>query len=46
MKSKTFSMTVDINCEFSRRDTLYCASCPEDVDRLKKEYEFLKTAKL
>ena len=39
---ETASMTVDINCEFSRRDTLYCASCPEDVDRLKKEYEFLK----
>ena len=31
-----------IDCEFNRRDTLYAASCAEDVEKLKKEYEFLK----
>ncbi|MGM9945138.1 MAG: NAD(P)/FAD-dependent oxidoreductase [Lysinibacillus sp.] len=36
------SKNVTIDCEFTRRDTLYAASCPEDVDKLKKEYEFLK----
>ncbi|MEH7226508.1 FAD-dependent oxidoreductase [Bacillus sp. JJ1566] len=36
--SKIFS----IDCEFNRRDTLYSASCAEDVESLKKEYEFLK----
>ncbi|MEH7120570.1 FAD-dependent oxidoreductase [Neobacillus vireti] len=33
---------VTIDCEFNRRDTLYSASCAEDVESLKKEYEFLK----
>ena len=36
------SMKVTIDCEFNRRDTLYSASCAEDVESLKKEYEFLK----
>jgi glycine/D-amino acid oxidase-like deaminating enzyme len=36
------SETVTIDCEFIRRDTLYSASCAEDVEGLKKEYEFLK----
>jgi glycine/D-amino acid oxidase-like deaminating enzyme len=36
------SKKVTIDFEFNRRDTLYSASCPEDVERLKKEYEFLK----
>ena len=36
------SKNVAIDCEFMRRDTLYAASCPEDVDKLRKEYEFLK----
>ncbi|WHY94542.1 FAD-dependent oxidoreductase [Neobacillus cucumis] len=36
------SMSVSIDCEFNRRDTLYSASCAEDVESLKKEYEFLK----
>ncbi|MEC1521907.1 FAD-dependent oxidoreductase [Neobacillus niacini] len=36
------SKNVNIDCEFNRRDTLYSASCPEDVEGLKKEYEFLK----
>lgn len=36
------SMTVDIDCEFCRRDSLYSASCSEDVDKLRKEYEYLK----
>ncbi|WP_431026984.1 NAD(P)/FAD-dependent oxidoreductase [Lysinibacillus sp. LZ02] len=35
------SNIVSIDCEFTRRDTLYSASCPADVARLKKEYEFL-----
>ncbi|MCL7749789.1 NAD(P)/FAD-dependent oxidoreductase [Halalkalibacter alkaliphilus] len=34
--------TVDIDCEFKRRDSLYFASYPEDVERLQKEYDFLK----
>ena len=29
-------------CEFIRRDTLYSASCAEDVEKLRKEYDFLK----
>ncbi|KQL33585.1 FAD-dependent oxidoreductase [Bacillus sp. FJAT-25509] len=36
------SKKVNINCEFNRRDTLYSASCVDDVKSLKKEYEFLK----
>jgi glycine/D-amino acid oxidase-like deaminating enzyme len=36
------SKAAAINCEFSRRDSLYSASCSEDVDRLKKEYDFLQ----
>ena len=36
------SKKVSIDCEFNRRDTLYYASCPEDVKKLRKEYEFLK----
>ncbi|MCJ8007300.1 NAD(P)/FAD-dependent oxidoreductase [Lederbergia wuyishanensis] len=36
------SKNVTIDCEFNRRDTLYSASCAEDVESLKKEYEFLK----
>ncbi len=36
------SKNVTLDCEFNRRDTLYSASCPEDVEKLKKEYEFLK----
>lgn len=36
------SKNVSIDCEFNRRDTLYSASCAEDVESLKKEYEFLK----
>lgn len=36
------SNKVDIDCEFTRRDTLYSASCPEDIPRLKDEYELLK----
>lgn len=36
------SKAADIDCEFSRRDTLYCASCQEDIERLKSEYELLK----
>ncbi|WP_419954878.1 NAD(P)/FAD-dependent oxidoreductase [Neobacillus niacini] len=39
---ETASKNVNIDCEFNRRDTLYSASCPEDVESLKKEYEFLK----
>ena len=33
---------VSIDCEFTRRDTLYSASCMEDVESLRREYEFLK----
>jgi glycine/D-amino acid oxidase-like deaminating enzyme len=36
------SKNVTIDCEFNRRDTLYSASCAEDVESLKREYEFLK----
>ncbi|WHY03273.1 FAD-dependent oxidoreductase [Neobacillus sp. DY30] len=36
------SMNVTIECEFNRRDTLYSASCAEDVESLRKEYEFLR----
>ncbi|CAM3875040.1 hypothetical protein METH109765_09665 [Mesobacillus thioparans] len=36
------SMAAAIPSEFSRRDSLYSASCSEDVETLKKEYEFLK----
>jgi glycine/D-amino acid oxidase-like deaminating enzyme len=36
------SRAVDIECEFSRRDSLYSASCSEDIEKLKNEYEFLK----
>lgn len=36
------SNATGIDCEFSRRDSLYSASCSEDVEALKKEYEFLK----
>ena len=32
----------EIDCEFCRRDSLYSASCSEDVATLRKEYEFLK----
>lgn len=39
---ETASQHVTIDCEFTRRDTLYSASCTEDVDKLRKEYEFLK----
>ena len=37
------SKNVAIDCEFNRRDTLYAASYPEDVEKLKTEYEFLKS---
>lgn len=33
--------TVDLNSEFQRRDSLYSASCSEDVESLRKEYDFL-----
>lgn len=36
------SRKADIDCEFLRRDTLYSASCPEDIDKLKKEFDFLQ----
>jgi glycine/D-amino acid oxidase-like deaminating enzyme len=36
------SKAVDIDCEFIRRDTLYYASCQEDIARLQAEYEYLK----
>lgn len=36
------SKTVSIDFEYNKRDTLYSASCAEDVESLKKEYEFLK----
>lgn len=39
---ETASKTVTLDCEFTRRDTFYSASCPEDVEKLKREYEFLK----
>lgn len=34
--------TVEMDFEFERVDTLYSASCLDDVEPLKKEYEFLK----
>ncbi|MBM7622056.1 glycine/D-amino acid oxidase-like deaminating enzyme [Bacillus tianshenii] len=36
------SRKVEMDTEFTRRDTLYLASCKEDVERLEKEFEFLK----
>lgn len=36
------SKSAEIDSEFTRRDTLYSASCKEDVAKLKKEYDFLK----
>ncbi|MFC0561998.1 NAD(P)/FAD-dependent oxidoreductase [Halalkalibacter alkalisediminis] len=36
------SQTVEGDFEFKRRDSLYFASYPEDVERLKKEYGLLK----
>lgn len=36
------SKYVDMDFEFTRRDTLYCASCTEDVAKLKAEYEYLQ----
>ncbi|WP_409304838.1 NAD(P)/FAD-dependent oxidoreductase [Peribacillus sp. SCS-155] len=36
------SQAAEIECEFKLRDTLYAASSEKDIDRLKKEYEFLK----
>ncbi|RUS46052.1 FAD-binding oxidoreductase [Cohnella sp. AR92] len=36
------STRVSIDCEFNRRDTLYSASCAEDVEKLRIEYEWLK----
>ncbi|WP_428910249.1 NAD(P)/FAD-dependent oxidoreductase [Niallia sp. Krafla_26] len=39
---ETASKNATIDCEFKRRDTLYSASCAEDVESLKREYEFLK----
>lgn len=41
-KIETASRGVDIDCEFRRKDTLYAASCPEDINRLRIEYEFIK----
>lgn len=39
---ETAYQTSDIDCEFRRRDSLYSASCAEDVAALRKEYEFLR----
>ncbi len=36
------SRQVEMDCEFQRRDTLYSASCSEDVDRLRNEYNLIK----
>lgn len=36
------SKRVELDFEFMRRDTLYAASCKEDVTSLKEEYEFIK----
>lgn len=36
------SRTAAIPSEFSRRDSLYSASCSEDVEKLKKEFDFLQ----
>ncbi|UCZ53846.1 FAD-binding oxidoreductase [Bacillus shivajii] len=35
------SATGDIDCEFTRRDSLYFASYKEDVQKLQQEYNFL-----
>ncbi|MFD2615011.1 NAD(P)/FAD-dependent oxidoreductase [Paenibacillus gansuensis] len=34
--------TLDIDPQFARRDSLYYASCPEDLPKLKEEYNNLK----
>ncbi len=34
---------VEMDVEFRRRDTLYAASCPEDVERLHTEYTYIKS---
>lgn len=36
------AQATDIDYEFRRRDTLYFASCQEDIASLKAEYDFLK----
>lgn len=36
------SKQVEMDCEFRRRDTLYSASCLEDVDQLWNEYNYIK----
>ncbi|ARK29758.1 NAD(P)/FAD-dependent oxidoreductase [Halalkalibacter krulwichiae] len=36
------AQTVNLDCEFKRRDSLYFASYPEDVERLKQEYTLLR----
>ncbi len=36
------TMKVEIDSEFYRRDTLYFASCKEDIQKLKEEYMLLK----
>lgn len=36
------SRQVEMDCEFRRKDTLYSASCPEDVDRLRNEFNYIK----
>ncbi|MBM7649867.1 glycine/D-amino acid oxidase-like deaminating enzyme [Bacillus ectoiniformans] len=36
------SQSGGIDADFKRRDTLYFASCPEDVQKLEEEYLFLK----
>lgn len=39
---EALSSTVELDFEFTRRDTLYAASCQEDVASLKEEYAFIK----
>ncbi|WP_150271473.1 NAD(P)/FAD-dependent oxidoreductase [Paenibacillus tepidiphilus] len=39
---ETASRRAPIDCEFQRRDTLYAASCAEDVERLRTEYEYIR----
>ncbi|MFS0725306.1 NAD(P)/FAD-dependent oxidoreductase [Paenibacillus sp. 1P07SE] len=39
---ETASRQLTMDVEFRRRDTLYFASCDEDVPRLHKEYQYLK----
>lgn len=39
---ETASQKVSMEFEFQRRDTLYSASCTEDIPRLQAEYQFLK----